>query len=99
MRVSVNIIRQGKHVLVAACDLSLLGKTLKFKELSFVVRKDFYGGSVVSVEEAVSLMRQGTSVNIIGHAIVGAAVDEGLVHPEAVLDISGVPHAQIVKVY
>ena len=99
MQISVNIIKQGKHVLVAACDLNLLGVTLKLKEISFVVQKGFYGGSVVGIEEAVSLMRQGTSVNIIGHEIVGAAVEEGLVHPEAVLDISGVPHAQIIRMY
>lgn len=99
MQVSVNIIKQGKHVLVAACDLNLLGKTLRFREIDFVVHKSFYGGYVVSIEEAVSLIRQGTSANIIGSTIVKAAIEEGLVHPQAVLDISGVPHAQIVRVY
>ena len=99
MQVSVNIIKQGKHVLVAACDLNLLGKTLKLREIDFVVHKSFYGGTVISIEEAVSLIKQGTTVNIIGSAIVKAAVKEGLVHPQAVLDVSGVPHAQIVKSY
>lgn len=99
MQVSVNIIKQGKHVLVAACDLNLLGKTLKFREINFIVHRSFYEGSVVSVEEAVNLIKQGTNVNIVGPAIVQAAIDEGLVHPQAILDISGVPHAQIVKMY
>lgn len=99
MQVSVNIIKQGKHVLVAACDLNLLGKTLKFREINFIVHRSFYEGSVVSVEEAVDLIKQGTNVNIVGPAIVQAAIDEGLVHPQAILDISGVPHAQIVKMY
>lgn len=98
MQVSVNIMKQGKHVLVAACDLNLLGKTLKLGEINFVVDRSFYWGSIVSVEEAVSLIRQGTNANIIGPAIIKAAIDEGLVHPRAVLDISGVPHAQIVRI-
>ena len=29
---------------------------------------------------------------------VNKAIEEGMVHPEAVLKISGVPHAQIVKI-
>jgi len=97
MEVSVNIIKQGKHVLVAACDLNLLGKTLRFGEINFEVSREFYGGSVVSVEEAVNLMRQGTAVNMVGLTIVKRAIEEGLIHPQAILKISGVPHAQIVR--
>jgi len=61
------------------------------------VREEFYKGLRVSVEEAVDLMRQSTVVNMVGECVVGRAIEEGLVHPEAVLRISGVPHAQIVR--
>lgn len=98
MEVSVNIIRQGKQLLIAACDVNLLGKTLKFGKINFEVSKSFYGGSSVSVEEAVSLMRDGTTVNMVGPVIVKKAIEAGLIHPEAVIDISGVPHAMIIKV-
>jgi hypothetical protein len=97
MDVSVNVIRQGKHVLVAACDLNLLGRTLKFGNVDFKIHQDFYGGSVVSVDEAVNLMKQGSTVNMVGPTIVRRAVKEGLIHPQAILKISGVPHAQIVR--
>ena len=97
MDVSINIIKQGKNVLVAACDLNLLGKTLKFGKIDFEVRRNFYGGSVVNVEDAVNLIKQGTSVNLIGSVIVKRVIEEGLIHPRAVLDISGIPHAQIIK--
>ena len=52
----------------------------------------------MSVEEAVSLMRQGTTVNMVGAIVVKKAIEEGLVHPRAVINISGVPHAMIVNV-
>ncbi len=97
MEVSVNIMRQGKHVLVAACDMDLLGKTLKFGKVNFEVGRGFYGGSIMNVEEAVNIMKQGTTVNMVGPVIVKRAIEEGLIHPQAVLKISGVPHAQIVK--
>jgi len=51
----------------------------------------------VSVDEAIDLMKQSTIVNMVGQNIVEKAIERGLVHPEAVLKISGVPHAQIVK--
>ena len=97
MEVSVNIIKQGNHVLIAACDLDLLGKTLKLGKIDFEIHRNFYGGSVVDVEEAVDLMKHGTTVNMVGPVIVKRAIEEGLIHPQAVLNISGVPHAQIVK--
>lgn len=62
------------------------------------VSEEFYKGSLVSLEEAIDIVQQSTIVNMVGRSIVESAVERGLVHPEAVLKIDGVPHAQIVKV-
>lgn len=87
----------GHHVLLATCDAELLGKVLREGKIVFEVREEFYKGSKVSVEEAIDLMRQSTVVNMVGKRIVDKALEKGMIHPEAVLKISGVPHAQIVK--
>ena len=79
------------------CDADLLGKTLKQGKIIFHVREEFYKGSLVSLEEAVDLIPQSTIVNIVGRKVVKKAVKKGLVHPDAVLEIEGVPHAQIVR--
>jgi len=84
-------------VLLATCDAELLGKILREGKIVFEVREEFYKGSKVSVDEAIDLMKQSTIVNMIGQNIVEKAIERGLVHPEAVLRISGVPHAQIMK--
>ncbi|MFQ5759332.1 MAG: DUF424 domain-containing protein, partial [Candidatus Bathyarchaeia archaeon] len=89
--------RMGRRVLLAVCDAELLGKVLKDGKIVFEVRRDFYDGLKMSVEEAVDLMEQSTIVNMVGRNIVGKALERGLIHPDAVLDISGVPHAQIVR--
>ena len=93
----MNVRRWGRHTVLATCDVELLGKVLRDGRIVFEVREEFYKGLRVSVEEAVDLMRQSTVVNMVGQRIVGRAIEEGLVHPEAVLRISGVPHAQIVR--
>ncbi len=87
----------GHYVLLATCDAELLGKVLREGKIVFEVREEFYKGSKVSVEEAIDLMRQSTVVNMVGKRIVDKALEKGMIHPEAILQISGVPHAQIVK--
>lgn len=97
MEVYVNLQKQGKHVILAACDVELLGKTLREGKFVFEVRKQFYKGRRITIDEAIGLMGQSTIVNMVGKNVVQKAIENGLVHPEAVLNISGVPHAQIVK--
>jgi hypothetical protein len=87
----------GQCVLLAACDAELLGKILREGKIVFEIHEQFYKGPKMTVEEVIALMEQSTIVNMVGHKIVKKAIEKGLVHPDAVLKISGVPHAQIVK--
>ena len=85
-------------MLLATCDVELLGEILREGKIVFKVGEEFYKGPKMPVEEAIALMKESTIVNMVGHNIVNKAIEKGLVHPEAVLKISGVPHAQIVKI-
>jgi hypothetical protein len=87
----------GQCVLLATCDVDLLGKKLREGKIVFEIHRQFYEGPKMTVEEVIELMKQSTIVNMVGHKVVKKAIEKGLVHPEAVLKISGVPHAQIVK--
>jgi len=95
--VYVNVRKHGNQVILATCDCELLGKVLRDGKIVFQVREEFYKGTKVTIEEAIELCKQSTIVNMIGKCIVDKAVKAGLVHPQAILKISGVPHAQIVK--
>ena len=93
----MNLKKVGRNVLLAMCDAELLGKTLREDKIVFCVKEDFYKGTRVDVEEAVSMIESSTIVNMIGKNVVKEAIEKGFVHPEAVLQIEGIPHAQIVK--
>jgi len=93
----VNMRKWGHHVLLAACDADLLGRVLREGKIVFEVREEFYKGPKMSVDEAIDLVEKSTVANMIGNCIVQKAIEKGLIHPEAVLNISGIPHAQIVK--
>jgi len=44
------------------------------------------------------MIEKSTIVNMIGENVVNKAIEKGYVHPEAVIRIEGIPHAQIVKI-
>jgi hypothetical protein len=93
----MNLKKIGRNVLLSMCDTEILGRTLREGKIVFCVREDFYKGTRVDVEEAVSMIESSTIVNMVGKNVVKEAIEKGFVHPEAVLKIEGVPHAQIVK--
>jgi hypothetical protein len=97
VEVYVNLKKVGRNVLLAICDNELLGRTLRQGKIVFPIKDEFYDGGKVSVEEAVGMIENSTIVNMVGRNCVEMAIRKGYVHPEAVLKIDGVPHAQIVK--
>ena len=97
MEVYVNLKRVGRNVLLAICDSDILGKTLREGKIVFNVKEEFYNGGRVTVEEAVDMIQNSTIVNMVGKCCVEKAIAKGYVHPHAVLNIEGVPHAQIIK--
>jgi len=98
LQVYMNLRKIGGSVLLAICDAEILGKTLREGKIVFHVKEEFYKGTKVNIEEAVALIENSTIVNMVGRNVVEKAIKKGYVHPEAVLNIEGVPHAQIVKI-
>ena len=94
---SVKTFTSGEEVLLAACDEELLGKEFKDGKKRLLVTEEFYGGRLVEEEELVSLLEMATIANLTGERVVGVAVKAGVVDPQCVLEIGGVPHAQMVR--
>ena len=97
MEVYVNLKKVGANMLLAVCDCDLLGKTLREGKTVFKIKDEFYNGRKATVDEAVGLINNSTIVNLVGKCCVEEAIAQGYVHPEAVIKIEGIPHAQIVK--
>jgi len=98
LEVYIKLRKIGNNVLLAMCDVEILGKTLREGKIVFHVKEEFYKGAMVSIEEAVDMIGNSTIVNMIGKNVVQRAIEKGYVHPKAILNIEGVPHAQIVKI-
>lgn len=89
--------RHGRDTLVAVCDAELLGRTLEGGRVPFKVKEVFYKGALGDVEEALEAMKKASICNIVGKEIVGAAIEQNLVHERAVIYFGEIPHAQIVR--
>jgi len=87
----------GHELLVAACDEGLLGKTFEEGELRLEVSERFYGGEKVEARMLVEVLALATIGNLVGEETVEAAIGAGLVDPECVIRVQGVPHAQMVR--
>lgn len=95
--VYLNVRKVGQNVVLAVCDCDLLGKTLREGKIVFHIKNEFYNGRKATLDEAVGLIGHSTIVNLVGKNCVEEAISQGYVHPEAVIRIEGVPHAQIMK--
>ena len=97
MEVHLRVINDGRGVLVAICDAGLLGETFRQGKMKLEVNTEFYGGTLCTVDKAMEALAQADIGNLVGEAAINAAVDKGLVDPQAVIYFGPVPHVQIVR--
>lgn len=94
----LKIYKNGEHVLVAACDEEVLGKTLKHGNTVVEISRAFYEGEYVSDEQLQKALEEATTANLFGEKTIKCAIKRGLIDPDSVIIIDNVPHAQIFRV-
>ena len=95
--ISIKIYKQGNDILIGACDKELIGKKFKEGKLQILVSKEFYGGREISIQSLIQYLKAATIANLVGKNTVECAIKIGLIDPDCVLKIQGIPHAQMVK--
>lgn len=95
--ISIKIYKQGNDLLIGACDEKLLGKKFEDEKFQIDVSKEFYGGERISSEVLKKYLQDATIANLVGKETIKCAIDLGLIDPECIIKIKGVPHAQMVR--
>jgi hypothetical protein len=95
--ISIKIYRQGSDVLIGACDAELIGKKFSEGKFQIDVSKEFYDGKQIDAEALKKYLENATIANLVGKETVNCAIEIGLIDPECILKIKGVPHAQMVR--
>ena len=95
--ISIKIYKQGNDLLIGACDEKLLGKKFEDGKFQIDVKRDFYEGDRISPETLKKYLEDATIANLVGKETIKCAIDLGLIDPDCVIKIKGVPHAQMVR--
>ena len=97
MEVYAKLKQIDKHTVLAICDIDLLDKTLCEGKITFKVKNEFYNGGKINLDEAINMIENATIINLVGKCCIEKAIQKGHIHPDAVITIQNVPHAQIMK--
>lgn len=95
--ISIKIYRQGDDILIGACDEKLIGKRFTDGKFQINVTKEFYDGKRIDKETLKKYLEEATIANLVGKEAVDCAMKIGLVDPNCIIKIKGVPHAQMVR--
>jgi hypothetical protein len=79
------------------CDADLLGRTLNRGNLTLKISEKYYGEKVVEKEEAESLLKESSSINMVGKDIISLSTDIGVGSQEGVKEIDGIPFLIVFK--
>ena len=95
--ISIKIYEQGDDLVIGACDEHLLGKKFVDGKFQIDVSENFYGGQRISKETLAKYLIDATIANLVGEETIQCAIKLGLVNPDCILKIKGVPHAQMIR--
>lgn len=88
---------EGRTIL-AVCDSDIKGKKFEQGKMQLDLSSDFYKGRKMDKEELKELFRVVDIVHLVGEKAVELGVKEGIIEKELVLEVDGVPHAEVVIV-
>lgn len=83
--------------LVNICDEELLGTTVKGGEVDMHISREYFGGEKVNEDEALTLVKGSSIINLAGSRIVDRVIDEKLASEHAVKRVGSVSFLMIYK--
>jgi hypothetical protein len=94
----IKIFKTNESVLLTVCDRELIGKTARGSGLKLEISDFFYKGELADISQVQAAILQATTANIVGERSIKAAVSCGAIDADCVMDIGGIPHAQMVRI-
>ena len=94
---SARLINHKNTSMLNICDADLLGRTLNKGNLTLKISEKYYGEKVVEKEEAESLLKESSSINMVGKEIISLSTDIGVGSQEGVKEIDGIPFLIVFK--
>ncbi|MFQ5573252.1 MAG: DUF424 domain-containing protein [Nitrosopumilaceae archaeon] len=97
MRFSIKLTDYQKNAMLNICDADLLGKKITEKELEVHISKSYYGEKIVEKEEAKTLLKNSSIINMVGKETISLSTSLGIGSVDGVKEIDGVPFLIVFK--
>jgi hypothetical protein len=91
MQFSVKISDYQKNMMVNMCDAELMGKDVVDGELKIPINETYYGKQLVDKDEAISLLKSASVMNLVGKETISLATDLGIGSESGIKIISNIP--------
>ena len=98
MQFSAKVTDYQKNLMVNICDIDILGKNIVQDKLNMNISKSYYGEKIIEHEEAKSLLKNASIINMAGKSTVSLSLDLGVGSENGVKTIGGVPFLIVFKV-
>jgi len=97
MPFSVRVTNYQNNNMLNICDADLLGKKITQDELDMNISKSYYGEKLIEKEEATSLLKNSSIINMVGKETISLSIKLGIGSETGVKTISGVPFLIVYK--
>lgn len=91
MQFSVRVTDYQKKIMLNICDADLLGKKIIQDDLTMHISESYYGERFVDYEEAETLLKNSSIINMVGNETVSLSIKLGIGSKNGIKIISGVP--------
>ena len=98
MQFSVRTNKHQNQSMLNICDANLLGKKITQNDLTVHISENYYGDRFVEKDEAESLLKNSSIINMAGKETVSLSLKLGIGSENAVKIISDVPFLIIFQI-
>ena len=97
MSFSIKLTDYQKNAILNICDANLLGKKITEKELQVHISQSYYGEKLVKKEEAKTLLKNSSIINMVGKETVSLSTSLGIGSEDGIKEIDGIPFLIVYK--
>ena len=91
MPYSVRVSDYQKNIMVNMSDAELIGRNIIDGELKINISENYYGKQIVEKDEAISLLKSASIMNLVGKDTISLAIELGIGSKDGVKIISDIP--------
>ncbi|KRO24727.1 MAG: hypothetical protein ABR53_06100, partial [Nitrosopumilus sp. BACL13 MAG-121220-bin23] len=88
MQFSVRTTNYEKNIMLNMCDAELIGTDVVDGKLKIHISENYYGKKLVDKDEALSLLKSTSIMNLVGNETISLAIDLGIASESGVKIIS-----------